>query len=79
MEPKFSLKDVDNLIDTFVNLIEKGVKNIGAKDLTPLLQYPDTVVNEFINTIEAIPNNPNYIREHYDAIRVYIGIRLNLV
>ena len=79
MELKFSLKDVDNLIDTFINLTGKGVENIGVEDLAPLLQYPDEVVNEFVNTIGAIPNNPNYIREHYDAIRVYIGIRLNLV
>ena len=76
---KFSLKDVDNLIDAFINLTEKGIKNIGMKDLTPLLQYSDAVVNEFVNTIGAIPNDSDYIRENYNAIRIYIGIRLNLV
>ena len=65
MELKFSLKDVDNLIDTFANLTEKGVKNIDTEDLAPLLQYPDEVVNEFVNVIGTIPNTPNYIREHY--------------
>lgn len=79
MELKFSLKDVDNLIDTFINLAEKGVKNVGMEDLAPLFHYPDEVVNEFINTIGVIPNNLGYIREHYNAIRIYIGIRLNLV
>lgn len=77
---KYTLKDVDILIDTFANITEKGRDNISAADLIPLTNYPEAVLQEFLNCIRCIPTSKDYdIRANYNGIRVYIGIRLNSV
>lgn len=77
---KYTLKDVDVLIDTFANLAEKGRDNISVADLIPLTNYPEAVLQEFLNCIGCIPTSNDYdIRANFNGIRVYIGIRLNLV
>lgn len=78
--PKYTLKDVDILIDAFANLAEKGIAGITAEDLIPLTNYPEAVVQEFLNSIGCIPTSNDYdIHANLDAIRTYIGVRLNLV
>lgn len=78
--PKYTLKDVDILIDAFANLAEKGIAGITAEDLIPLTNYPEAVVQEFLNCIGCIPASNDYdLRANFNGIRVYIGIRLNLV
>lgn len=78
--PKYTLKDVDILIDAFANIAGKGRDNISVADLIPLTNYPEDVLQEFLNCIGCIPTSNDYdIRANFDGIRVYIGIRLNLV
>jgi len=78
MTEKYTLKDVDILIDAFANLAEKGIAEITAEDLIPLTNYPEEVVQTFIDCVGCIPDTMD-IRKSFNALRVYIGIRLNLV
>jgi len=75
----YTPKDVEILVDAFVNISKKGIENVKAEDFSDLLEYPENVVQEFVNCIRVLPTTENYIKEHYNAILVYIAIRLNLV
>lgn len=77
-ELKYNIGDVDILIDVFANLAEKGTARITMEDLAPLTNYPEEVVQEFLNCVGCIPDTMD-IRKSFDALRIYIAIRLNLV
>lgn len=75
----YTPKDVEILVNAFSSISPKNVKDVKYEDISPLLDYPEGVVQEFINCMKCIPTNIGYVKENYRGILVYIAIRLNLV
>ena len=81
MELKYTTKDTEKILDTFVRIQEKGIKNINLIELEPLLDYPKEVLAAFLKCMDYLDKmnyDNDYIRENYDALMGYITIRLNI-
>ena len=84
MKIKYKHSDFNKILDAFINIKEKGSpENLTSKDIKPLLDYPEPVLQEFLRATEALPEETvdrmatdSSIR---DATEIYILMRMNLV
>ena len=74
---KYSLKDVQVLVDTFYDLISKGAKNITSEDISPLLDYPEEDIQKFLETVLMFDID-QLTKENYYGYMGLILIRMNL-
>ena len=80
---KYTVKDVENMIDTFGEIIEKkdSPEDI-IEELEKLIDYPIPVLQEFLNCMEIFSkktNNEEYVKENYWGVIGYVVMRLNLI
>lgn len=83
MELKYTVKDVEKMIDTFGEIIEKkdSPEDI-IEELKKLIDYPIPVLQEFLNCMEIFSkktNDEEYVKENYWGVIGYVVMRLNLI
>lgn len=75
---KYTVKDTQNLIDIFANLVDSNFdKDIIKDELAKLTKYPTNVIAEFLKSVDLIKEND--IEDKYMGILGYITMRMNLV
>lgn len=80
---KYTVKDVENMIDTFGEIVEKKDSPEDViEELKKIIDYPIPVLQEFLNCMEIFSkkaNDEEYVREYYWGIIGYVVMRLNLI
>ena len=84
MEVKYKHADFVKILDAFINIQEKGSpEKLTAEDLTPFLDYPEPVLNEFLRATEALSEETvekmSTSSTTRGAVEIYILMRMNLV
>lgn len=83
MELKYTVKDVEKMIDTFSEINDKkdSPENV-IEELKKLIDYPIPVLQEFLNCMEIFSkrtNDEKYLKENYWGVIGYVVMRLNLI
>lgn len=84
MEVKYKHEDFNRLLNAFINIQSKGrPENLTAEDIDPLLEYPEPVISEFINALDALSDDivdrMATSASTRGAVEIYILMRMNLV
>lgn len=83
MEIKYKHADFNKLVDAFCRLNKIGeIDKVTTEDLKPLLDYPVSVIDQFLKAIgactdemiEKLETDPNY----RSAIEIYVLMRMNV-
>lgn len=84
----YGINDVIKMTEAFSNISEnRDNPEKCMEELEKLVDYPENVLKEFLQSINAIGENltgkdkfdEEYLKENYYGILGYIAIRLNLV
>ena len=80
---KYTVKDVENMIDTFGEIVEnKDSPEVVIEELEKLIDYPIPVLQEFLNCMEIFSkktNDEEFLKENYWGVIGYVVMRLNLI